>query len=250
MAVDIVSGADHWWDGCWGDTMRMAVTDEVLYSVTHAHDCWAVEAIPERGADFRFFRMMAQTKDAVREAPRDYTHVRAGDPIPEVLPWFPNTNAGPPGTIINNGTWAIDATQDYVVVGGDFTAVNTHSRDSQAQQSLTRFAARGVEGARNNGPQWPFRAPELERVDEGVKITWSAIWNAQNDAMRYEVIRAGDAEPVHVTDPVPSRPWYGPEPWEREELSVVDSGNSAGTYYIRAVDPDGERVGSTSASIG
>ncbi|WP_219632560.1 hypothetical protein [Haloechinothrix aidingensis] len=250
MSVDISSGTEHWWDGCLGDSMRMAVTDEVLYSVTHAHDCWAVEAIPERGADFRHFRMLAQTKDAVRTAPRDHTLVSAGDPIPEILPWFPNTNAGKSDTLINNGTWAIDATEDYVVVGGDFTAVNTHSRDSHRQQSLTRFAARGVDGARNNGPQWPFRAPELDSVDGGVKLTWPAIWNAQNGEMHYEVMRAGTPEPIHVTDPVPSRPWYGPEPWEREVMSYVDTGASSGTYWIRAIDADGERVGSSSATIG
>jgi hypothetical protein len=129
-AFDITTGQAHWWDGCLGDTIRIALAADVLYSVSHTHDCWAVEAVPERGADYRFFRLLAQTTEAVRQAPRDRNHVSRGDPIPEILPWFPNTNAG--GDVFGNGTWAIDASEDYVVVGGSFTGVNTHSRDSQS----------------------------------------------------------------------------------------------------------------------
>lgn len=244
LAVDIVTGQPRWWDGCYGDTMNLAVSGGVLYSVGHAHDCAASNAIPERGADFRFFRLLAHSTDVRGMASVNHNHVRIGDPIPELLPWFPNTNSGPPDSVFKHGTWTVDANSEYVVVGGEFTAVNTHSSDSQPQQSLTRFAARGVPGAVHNGPQAPFPAPVLTREPGtgAVAIRWRTTWNAQNSEMTYQVMRVGTANPIHeVTSP--SRPW------DRPELRFVDRQVTAGTYWIRAVDADGQRRGSPQASI-
>ncbi|MDV6013347.1 hypothetical protein [Haloechinothrix sp. LS1_15] len=245
MAADIVTGEAHWWDGCYGDSFDAAVADGVLYSVSHAHDCTASGAIPERGADFRYFRLLAQTTDARGEAERDRNHVNRGDPVPEFLPWFPNTNSGPEDSYFRQGTWAIDTDGDYVVVGGEFTGVNTHSRDSQQQQSLTRFAARGMPDAVNNGPQFPFPAPRLSRtfpILGSPVIRWNTTWNAQQGAMTYQVMRDGTDEPIHEVT-IESRPW------DRPQERYVDREVRSGTYWIRVIDADGEVLNSPRSSL-
>ncbi|SNR52092.1 hypothetical protein SAMN06265360_108125 [Haloechinothrix alba] len=245
MAADIATGKAHWWDGCYGDSFGAAVADGVLYSVSHAHDCAASGAVPEEGADFRYFRLLAQTADARGTAEHDHNHVEEGDPVPEVLPWFPNTDSGPSDSYFQQGTWAIDTDGRYVVVGGEFTGVNTHSRDSRPQQSLTRFGARGVDGAVDNGPQFPFRAPRLSRtfpILGSPVIRWDATWNAQNGEMTYQVMREGTDEPIHEVT-VESRPW------DRPEQRFVDRGARSGTYWIRVVDDDGQVLRSPSSTL-
>lgn len=237
MAADITTGDPKWWDGCLGDTQAIAYAGGVVYGASHNHDCWASDAIPEKGAANRYFRLTAETADATREAPRSYGLNDAGDPIPEILPWFPNTNGGPADSDWHNGPWAVDANSQYVVYGGEFTTVN-----GKAQQSLTRFAARGVTGAVNRGPQTPFGAPTLSKNVSGkVVVKWNGTWDAQNDEITYQVMRVGTANPIYETTRS-SRPWSLPS------FSHTTSYTS-GKFYIRAVDKDGERISSPSATI-
>ncbi|WP_216206179.1 hypothetical protein [Amycolatopsis aidingensis] len=233
-AIGIADGVARWWDGCYGDTQALAVSEGVLYSATHAHDCSAIDAIPENGSPFRYFRLTAGTTEAVGTATEDVNHVRRGDPIPELLPWFPHTDGGPADSPWRNGTWAIDAGNGYVVVGGEFTEVN-----GVAQQGLTRFAARGVPGAVHKGPQVPFRAPEItaDPATGKPRISWTTTWDGQNSEIRYEVVRIGTSEPVHTVT-------QRSRPWDLPRLSYLDSAHDSGTYYIRAIDADGERIGS------
>lgn len=237
-AFDITNGAAKWWDGCLGDTQAIALRGTLLYSASHTHDCWASNAIPEKGAAFTYFRLIAESTAATGKAARDYNHVRTGEPIPTIYPWFPNTNSGPSDSVWKNGPWAIAANSEYVVAGGEFTTVN-----GKAQQSLTRFAARGVTGAQNYGPQVPFPAPRLSKDAAGkVVIRWKTTWDAQNSALTYRVMRAGKSEPVYTITRT-SRPWSLPE------LSFVDTTASSGTYWIRATDVDGATRSSPQASI-
>ncbi|WP_370949026.1 hypothetical protein AB5J62_16140 [Amycolatopsis sp. cg5] len=238
VAVDIESGALNWSDGCYGDTQAVTVSRGVLYSASHTHDCSAIGAAPENGP-IDYYRLVAETAAATGTAPATVNTVRRGDPIPEMLPWFPNTNAGPADSYWKNGTWALDSTDKYVVAGGEFTTVN-----GKAQQGLVRFAARGVTGAVNKGPQTPFRAPSLEKDDEGsVLVTWTGTWDAQNSDITYRVYRVGVSAPLYE-ETQPSRPW------ELPEMSYLDrDAPGGGTYYIRAVDADGVVIGSPQASI-
>ncbi|SFQ52183.1 protein of unknown function [Amycolatopsis arida] len=239
-AIAIADGTPRWWDGCYGDTQSVAVAGGVVYAASHTHDCSAIGAAPENGP-IDYYRLTAETAAAVRTAPATVNHVRAGDPIPEFLPWFPGTNSGPADSHFKNGPWAVDADGRYVVVGGEFTTVN-----GRPQQGLVRFAVRGVPGAVNKGPQTPFRAPTLSRENGTTGspvIRWTTTWDGQNSEIRYEVMRVGRSTPLHAVE-ARSRPW------ELPQLSYVDREVDSGTYWIRAVDADGERIGSPQASIG
>lgn len=238
-AVEIATGATRWEDGCYGDTQSVAVANGVLYSASHTHDCSAIGAVPEDGP-IDYQRLIAETTAATGEAQRSVNHVSAGDPVPELLPWLPNTNGGPQDSPWHNGPWAIDGSSDYVVVGGEFTSVNGHP-----QQSLTRFAARSVPGAAHNGPQIPFSAPEVNRewLTGDVVIEWDGTWDAQNWDIRYEVMRVGTSEPIHSVTRS-SRPWSIPS------MSYTDTQAPSGDveYWVRAVDADGASIGSPRGS--
>lgn len=237
-AFDITNGESRWWDGCLGDTQAIALRGSVLYSASHAHDCWASNAIPEKGSAIRYFRLLGQSKSAVGTAVRNHNMVRIGDPIPQIYAWFPNTNSGPSDSYWKNGTWAIAANDEYVVVGGEFTTVN-----AKAQQSLTRFAARGVSGAVHNGPQVPFPAPRLSKDASGkVVVKWTTTWDAQNATLTFYVMRSGSSQPLYSINK-----WT--RPWSLPELSYVDTAHTSGTYWIRAVDADGVIRSTPQASI-
>ncbi|WP_179956956.1 delta-60 repeat domain-containing protein [Amycolatopsis anabasis] len=240
-AIDIATGTAKWWDGCYGDTQAVTVTGGVVYSASHTHDCSAINAAPDDGP-IGYYRLVGETAAAVGTATRNVNHVRAGDPIPEMLPWFPNTNGGPDDSVWKNGPWAIDSNSQYVVVGGEFTTVN-----GKPQQSLTRFAARGVPGAVNNGPQQALlKAPVLTREWGSIGspvITWNTTWDAQNSDVTYQVFRDGTADPIHTVTQA-SRPWDTPQ------LKYVDRQVNAGTYRIKATDADGVTIASPRSSIG
>ncbi|GAA2795942.1 hypothetical protein [Saccharopolyspora taberi] len=239
-ALDIATGRPKWMDGCYGDTQSVAVAGGVLYSASHTHDCAAINAVPENGR-IDYQRLLAETTTATGTAQRSVNHVRSGDPVPELLPWLPNTNGGPSTSPWLNGPWAVDTDGRYVVVGGEFTVVN-----GVPQQSLTRFAARGVPGAVNNGPQVPFPAPSVNRrLFGGNVIRWQGTWDAQNRELGYEVMRSDTPQPIHTTT---RSAW----PWTLSELSFTDQNPPRGRveYWIRAVDADGAVLSSPRTSIG
>ncbi|WP_084612121.1 hypothetical protein [Thermocrispum municipale] len=237
MAAKIDTGEALWWDGCLGDTQAIAVRHGVIYAASHTHDCWASEVMPEKGASFQYYRMTAESTKATRTAPRDYALVKKGDPIPEFYPWFPNTNGGPSTSPWKNGTWAVAANDQYVVFGGEFTTVN-----GEPQQSLTRFAVRGVSGVKHRAPETPFRKPTLTRNAQGkIVIEWQGTWSRQSDTLTYQVIKAGTAEPIYEVTKS-SRPWSIPE-------FKYTTNYTSGTFYIRAVDEDGNRIGSPNATM-
>ncbi|SFT67965.1 hypothetical protein SAMN04487904_105338 [Actinopolyspora lacussalsi subsp. righensis] len=238
-AVRVDNGATVWMDGCYGDTQSVAVSEGVVYAASHTHSCAALGAFPEDGS-IDYQRLSAESTAVAGTAAANPNHVTEGDPVPALLPWLPNTNGGPADSPWENGTWAIEADSDYVVVGGEFTTVN-----GTRQQSLTRFAARSVPEAVNNGPQVPFRAPDVRRQwpSGDVTIEWTGTWDAQNRAIRYEVVRVGESEPIHT---VTKESW----PWSLPTMRFTDTQAPDGSteYWIRAVDADGAAIGSPRGS--
>jgi hypothetical protein len=240
LAVDIANGSAKWWDGCYGDTQAVTLANGVLYSASHTHACPPI-GIPS-SIPGTYLRLLAETPDATATSPVNFNNVKVGDPVPTLLPWLPNTNGGPTSSVWKNGTWSLASTSDYIVVGGEFTQVN-----GQPQQSLTRFAARTVAGAVNNGPQYPFPAPTVTRDAAGkVTVQWHTTWDAQNWNITYKVNRVGTAQPVYSVTQASQK-------WDLPTLSWTDpdaptSGHVE--YWITAVDADGAHIGSPHGSVG
>ncbi|QWF84185.1 delta-60 repeat domain-containing protein [Amycolatopsis sp. CA-230715] len=236
-AVDIATGLPKWFDGCYGDTQAVTVSNGVVYSASHTHDCVAINGNPDSRP--AYYRLVAESAAATGKSTVNSNMVRVGDPVPEMLPWFPNTNGGPDTSVWKDGPWAIDSNSQYVVVGGEFTTVS-----GKPQQSLTRFAARGVPGAVNNGPQQTLmKAPSLTKNNGNPVISWGSTWDAQNSDVTYQVFRTGTAEPIYTVT-------QRSRPWDLPKLSFTDRQVTSGTYRIKAIDADGTAVSSPTATIG
>jgi hypothetical protein len=232
-SINIANGSSNWYDGCYGDTQAVVVSNGVIYSASHTHECDPI-GIPN-GIPGTYQRLIAESDQAAATSTVNFNNVHVGDPVPALLPWMPNTDGGPSTSYWQNGPWSLDANGSYVVVGGEFLTVN-----GQPQQSLTRFAARGVDGAVNNGPQTPFAAPKVVRNGQGQPVvTWKATWDAQNTGLTYTVYRDGTADPVYTTTALSWR-------WSEPTLSFTDTSAPSGvvSYWVRATDADGAHEGS------
>jgi hypothetical protein len=237
-SINIAGGSTNWYDGCYGDTQAVVVSNGVVYSASHTHECDAL-GIANGAIPGTYQRLIAETAQADATSTVNSNNIHQGDPVPVLLPWLPNTDGGPSSSAWQNGPWSIDANGSYVVVGGEFLTVN-----GKAQQSLTRFAARGVTGAVNNGPQVPFSAPKVVRNAQGQPVvTWKTTWDAQNSGLTYKVYRDGTSAPVYTTTALS---W----PWSEPTLSYTDTSAPSGvvSYWISASDADGAHEGSPHGS--
>jgi hypothetical protein len=232
-SINIAGGTPNWWDGCYGDTQSVVVANGIIYSASHTHECDPI-GIPNN-IPGTYQRLIAETAQADGTSPVNFNNVHTGDPVPVLLPWLPKLDGGPSSSYWQNGPWTVDANSQYVVVGGEFLTVN-----GQPQQSLTRFAARGVPGAVNDGPQVPFSAPKVVRNGQGQPVvTWKSTWDAQNSGLTYKVYRDGTANPVYTTSSLSL-------PWSEPTLSYTDTSAPSGvvSYWISASDADGAHEGS------
>lgn len=126
-AADL-DGNLQWVNGCRGDQYGVYSDGTDIYQVGHAHDCSSIGGFPESSTYRRAlsFSIAAQT-----------TNVGGafnGQPGPSLTGWQPTLNAGPI-TGLEQGPWHITGNGQYLVLGGEFTAVN-----GVQQQGLVRFA--------------------------------------------------------------------------------------------------------------
>ena len=129
------------------------------------------------------------------------------------------------------------ASGPYVVLGGEFTAVN-----GVKQQGLVRMAAPGY-APRKQGPLGVTagsRPTVSARAAKAVAVSWRTAWDRDDQALIYTLLRG---------DQVVARRTLTSRFWSPTTVSVVDGGVSPGrTYEWRVVvsDADGNQV--TSAS--
>jgi PKD repeat protein len=244
-AADPTTGALVFANDCHGDTYDTFPIDGVVYSVSHAHDCqWMggyKEGIPS-GSNMR--RTLAFTtapsgptsfNGGFNTGPDsygwDYRTVRHS----ELLHWFPDLQSG---NITGQGqaAWTVTANSDYVVLGGEFPAVN-----GKKQQGLTRFGKQGVSGNPNaRGPVRSASAPNPTAAAQGsasIKVTWQSAYDQDNENLAYDIYRSGTAQPVGTIN-ADSNYYTLPN------QSFTDQGVPGGTYTytVKARDPSGNTI--------
>lgn len=240
FAANANTGALIWLDNCYGATYGIFVTGGVVYSVGHAHDCSSLGAFGET-TPITNQRALAETTAATGHdpaAPGAGSHYRH-QPIPSLLHWFPTLS---PGTFTGKtqAAWAITGNSRYVALLGEFTKVN-----GVAQQGLTRFAIRPLSTNKQGPLASSVLTPTVTVPSSGsVKVTWRATWDRDNATLNYRVVR-DDGTVVAL---VPRRSAF----WSRPQMSVTDTGLTAGTTYryrIQVNDALGNVLGSSWVSI-
>lgn len=231
-----------WLDNCYGASTDVAVMGQVMYSVSHAHDCSSLGEFPEENPQI-WRRALAETiyPTGTDPAPASQNSLYSGQPIPSLLHWYPSINTGF-FTGQYQGGWALANNDQYLVAGGEFTTVN-----GAAQQGLAVFANRSIALNKIRPEYTAAMQPSAVSLSGGsVRVAWPTTWDYDDAKLTYEVLRDNSLTAI-ATMEEPSI-W-----WKKRSLGFVDTGRTPGashTYRIRVKDPSGnEYIGPRSAPV-
>lgn len=227
LAADLTTGKLLWNDRCYGDTQALAVAGGVVYSASHSHDCAAMKVGAFASAS-TYQRITAETVAA--RGTNSF-----GEPRPDLLATFPNTNGGPSGCTYCNGPWSVAANGSYVIFGGEFTTVN-----GAAQQGLTRFAVRSL-APRRSAPT-ALGAVTVSAGKGTATLNWTAAWDRDNRMLTYNLLRDGA-----VVGSMRATSAY----WSQPRLTWTDRGVPAGRhgYAVQVVDSDGNGTRTATVTV-
>jgi hypothetical protein len=242
FAATPIGGKINWLNDCHGDTYDVHATGQVVYSVSHAHDCSAIGQFPETSPRTWHHALATPTyATGTNKGPDSYGWNYDGIPAAKLLHWYPSLGMGS-YTGQYQAAWAVTGTAKYVVLGGEFPKV-----EGNAQQGLTRFAVSSIAPNKTGPIAGGWTAPTVSAFSGGgVKLTWKATWDHDNNRLAYQVLRDGESTPIFVSTAVESSFWILPT------LTFTDSGLAPGsshTYRIRVVDPFGNTATSPSSSV-
>ena len=242
FAADFATGELVWLDNCYGASTDVAVMGQVLYSVSHAHDCSSLGEFPETSPQ-TWRRALAETIYATGtdQAPPGSNSTYSGQPVPTLLHWYPSINTGF-FTKQYQGGWALDNNENYLVEGGEFTTVN-----GKAQQGLAVFGKRSIAPNKTAPVYSADLKPSVLSTGSGtVRVAWPNTWDYDDAVLTYEVLRDNSLVAIGSVDA--NSLW-----WKTSALGFMDSGRTPGashTYRIRVKDPSGnEFIGPRSAPV-
>jgi len=119
---------------CAGDTYDVFPVGQVLYSVSHAHNCSPMDGYPQWPNHWQ--RALAETTyPTSTDGPGmggNYPSYE-GQPRGDILNWFPDLSIGNVSGS-SQAAWSVVGNSQYVALGGEFPSVN-----GTAQQGLVRF---------------------------------------------------------------------------------------------------------------
>lgn len=242
FAADFASGDLVWLDNCYGSSTDVAVMGEAMYSVSHAHDCTSLGEFPESNPQ-SWHRGLAETTYATgtdKGGPSGNSKY-SGQPVPSLLHWYPTINTGFYTNQFQGG-WALAASGNYLVMGGEFTTIN-----GKNQQGLAVFAKRSA-APNKIGPVYSagLKPTAVSRDPGSVRIAWPSTWDYDDATLTYDVLRDNSLTAVASIDQKST--W-----WQTAGLGYEDTGQAPGsshTYRIRVRDPWGnEYIGPRSDPV-
>ena len=244
FAADPRTGNLIFANDCHGDTYDAAPIGSVLYTVSHAHDCRWIGAFPEssqRYVNMRHALAFTTYPTTTNTGPDSYGWDYRGVGASSLLQWFPELSLGR-FTGQNQAAWSVAGNSDYVVLGGEFPAVN-----GTAQSGLVRFAVKSKAPNKEGPTKAPgAAAPTAQSLSAGTaRVAWQSAYDLDNASLTYNVYRSGTTAPVYTTTGDSNY-------WTYPMRGFRDTGLTPGakyTYTVRVSDPDGNllNLGSTSA---
>lgn len=245
--ADASDGRIIWLTDCQGDTYDTKAIGDVVYSVSHAHNCLMIGGFPDTSPRVRWMPALAYTKAATGSnlGPDMYGWNYAGQPAPTLLHWYPALGIGT-ATGQYQAAWDVEGNGTYVALAGEFPTVN-----GVAQQGLTRFAVKAA-AANTMGPQYdrvPARTPiptSATTVAPGiVRVSFATAWDKDNERLTYTVVRdkGTAAERTVGSKVVATNFWTLPD----QTFVDVSAPDGAHTYTIKITDPHDNALWSTTS---
>ncbi|MFK3677463.1 PKD domain-containing protein [Microbacterium sp. NPDC090218] len=234
FSIEPATGAIRWIEDCHGDTYGIFSTGSLVYTVGHAHDCSGIGSFPERGTEKtqHSLAFTADRRGALTHHDATVNHPDwFGMPAPAPVHWLPRWTTGT-FTGQSQAGWTVEGNADYVVVGGEFTAVN-----GTPQSGLVRFARAGL-APRLAGPTYAGKNWEgIAATADGTGVTVRVPANADPDdqVITYELHRTGADAPVDSVRKASTD-------WERGVVTLFDPTappERPAEYWVRAIDGDG-----------
>jgi hypothetical protein len=228
------SGKINWLADCHGDTYGAFPTGNIVYVVSHMHDCANIGGFPDTDPRTIWHRATAFTTQATGTVapngePAGGHGNFAGQPSPSLIDWFPELAIGS-YTGQSQAAWSVAGNSDYVVMGGEFPKVN-----GTAQQGLVRFAI-PAHAPKHQGPRvsaGDFTRHIMALSPTSARLSWQTNWDRDDRNLTYRVERNNTL--VHTVT-------YPSESWNRPTIGWVDTGlapHTSYTYRIVAADQDG-----------
>lgn len=242
FAADPNTGAINWVNDCLGDTYDVFPIGQVLYNVSHRHDCSNIGAFGDTVPRSRWIKASADRTYPVGTLTKKdaYGWDFTGLPYSGILHWYPELKFG---TYTSSGqaAWSVTGNADYVVLGGEFPTVN-----NVPQQGLVRFTKR-PNGPHAKGPiNNAAFAPTPYSAESGtVRVPFSSVYDRDDTLVTYDVYRSqltGNPGTWSSGSKFATLTRSDSELWNLPSLSVTDTGRTPGSklrYQVRATDPDG-----------
>lgn len=234
--AEIGTGNIQWIEDCHGDTYDVAVANDVVYTVSHAHYCGNIGGMPNSDPRSTNMRHAIAFTNAATGLVKHNTESGPytdwfGYQSPSIYHWFPDVKTGT-FTGQTQSAWDVTANADYVVMGGEFPSVN-----NVAQQGLVRFARRDISPT-NQGPRLAGAnfLPSMVGLGSGtVRVGWTANWDRDDMNLTYRLIRDNN-QAAPIASIAGSSTF-----WNLPSMGFIDNvtPGSTHTYRIQAVDPDG-----------
>lgn len=238
-ALNPANGNIVWLNDCHGDSYDAIPLNNVLYSVSHAHDCQPAGAFPDPvpRTSLRALAESLTPSGTNGPATQGYNSF-AGKPRSTQLVWYPNLDVGT-YTGSSQAAWTVTGNESYVVLGGEFPKVN-----GVAQQGLTRFAV-ASKAPNKSGPVAYAAGTGVSNGPVGSDgrstVTFPATWDRDNASLTYKVYRDGSATAVGSIS-ASSRFWSMPT------VAFKDSGLAVGSTHTYKVVVSDTYGNSTSVS--
>ncbi|WP_246136334.1 LamG-like jellyroll fold domain-containing protein [Leekyejoonella antrihumi] len=237
FSADPDTGNVNWLNDCHGDTYDVLPVGQVLYTVSHAHNCSMIGAFPQSNPwsiNMRHALAYTTYPTGVNSGPDDYGWNYAGQPDSTLLQWFPVFSLGNVSGA-NQAAWSLTGNSQYVAAGGEFPRVN-----GVAQQGLVRFAVKSIAPNKVGPTRAPGApTPSAMSITSGTaRVSWQSAYDQDNANLTYNVYRSGTAAPVYTTTQASNY-------WTYPMLGFVDKGLTPGssyTYSVKVSDPFGNTI--------
>jgi len=231
------TGAVNWLNDCHGDTYGVFPIGQVLYTVSHAHNCSMIGAFPQTNQDWainmRHALAFTTFPTGTNTGPDDYGWNYNGIPDSTLLQWFPELKTGT-FTGQSQAAWSVTGNSSYVALGGEFPSINGTAQQGLARVAIRSIAPHKVGPVRNAGV-----APVASSFSGGtVRVSWQADHDMDNANLTYWVYRSGTTAPIYTTTQASNY-------WTEPQMGYLDTGLTPGasyTYSVKVADPDGNVV--------
>mgnify|MGYP000868458133 FL=1 len=240
-----------WLEPCHGDTYGIAPTQEMVYTVGHAHSCETIYGFPNMpevrkdGPHPLYVRAMAFTNSpditirhqGVVDGYQDWS--TSGYKSPTIVGWYPDLQAGTK-TGMSQAAYKVDVTDKYVLMVGEFIEA-----DGKVQQGIVRYPRRVGQPTLPPEGNAETLAVKAEVTASGsVDVSFTATWDRDDPILTYSLYRDDETTPV-TTEKI------GDTRWALGSHTLKDTGSPSGehTYRLVVSDPSGNTITAQTSGV-